>query len=211
MHWICRLLTVGSAGLLCVLAGCGTPAAVPTVNAPAVIQTTSALPPAIGTAAANATVNAPAAIQTASALPAIVGTAAANTTVNAPAVIQTAAALPAVVGTTAANTMVVQLAAENNSGETGTAVLTELNGKTTVLITVVGEPAGASQPAHIHDGQCGPTLGKVVYPLSDVVNGVSTTTLNVTIAQLKAAKYGLNGHKSAAEIGTYTFCGNLPQ
>ena len=36
-------------------------------------------------------------------------------------------------------------------------------------------------------------------------------TLNVTIAQLKAAKYGLNGHKSAAEIGTYTFCGNLPR
>jgi len=132
-------------------------------------------------------------------------------TINIPAAIQTASGLPAVAGTAAANTMIVQLAAENNSGETGTAVLTEVNGKVTVVVTIVGEPAGATQPAHIHDGQCGPTLGKVVYPLTDVVNGVSTTTINTTMAQLKSAKYGLNGHKSAAEIGTYTFCGNLSQ
>ena len=132
-------------------------------------------------------------------------------TVNIPAAIQTASGLPAIAGTAAANTMILQLAAENNSGETGTAVLTELNGKVTVVLTIIGEPAGASQPAHIHDGQCGPTLGKVVYPLTDVVNGVSTTTIDTTMAKLKSAKYGLNGHKSAAEIGTYTFCGNLTQ
>ena len=97
-------------------------------------------------------------------------------TVNVPAAIQTASGLPGLAGTAAANTMLVQFAAENNSGETGGAVLTEVNGKTTVLITIVGEPTGASQPAHIHDGGCGPTLGKVVYPLTNVVNGVSTTT-----------------------------------
>ena len=97
------------------------------------------------------------------------------------------------------------------SGEMGSAVLSEVNGQTTVVVTVVGEPAGASQPAHIHSGQCGATLGAVVYPLTNVVNGVSTTTINVTMAKLKSAQYGLNGHKSAAEIGTYTFCGNLTQ
>jgi hypothetical protein len=139
------------------------------------------------------------------------GAPAAVPTVNAPAAIQTASGLPGVVGTAAANTMLIQLNAENSSGETGSAVLTEVNGKTTVLITIIGEPAGATQPAHIHDGQCGPTLGKVVYPLTDVVNGVSTTTVNVTMAQLKGGKFGINGHKSAAEIGTYTFCGNLSQ
>ena len=132
-------------------------------------------------------------------------------TVNVPAAIQTASSLPGFVGTAAANTILVQLSAENSSGETGSAVLSEVSGKTTVLITIVGEPAGASQPAHIHEGNCGPTLGKVVYPLTNVVNGVSTTTIDATIAQLKSAKYGINGHKSAAEIGTYTFCGNLTQ
>ena len=132
-------------------------------------------------------------------------------TINIPAAIQTASALPGVVGTAAANSMIVQLAAENSSGEMGTAVLSEVNGQTTVVITVAGEPAGASQPAHIHSGQCGATLGAVVYPLTNVVNGVSTTTVNVTMAKLKSAKYGINGHKSAAEIGTYTFCGNLTQ
>ena len=132
-------------------------------------------------------------------------------TVNVPAAIQTASVLPGVVGTAAANSMVVQLNAENSSGETGSAVLTEVNGKTVVLVTIIGEPAGATQPAHIHEGNCGATLGKVVYPLTSVVNGVSTTTIDVTIAKLKSAKFGLNGHKSAAEIGTYTFCGNLTQ
>src|SRR5205823_14923234 len=132
-------------------------------------------------------------------------------TINVPAAVQTASGLPAIAATAAANSMIVQLAAENNSGETGTAVLTEVNGKVTVVITVIGEPAGATQPAHIHDGQCGPTLGKVVYPLTNVVNGVSTTTIDATMAQLKSAKYGINGHKSAAEINVYTFCGNLSQ
>jgi hypothetical protein len=132
-------------------------------------------------------------------------------TFNVPTAVATASNLPGVVATAAANSMVVQFAAENNSGETGAAVLTEVNGQTSVVITVIGEPAGAIQPAHIHDGSCGPTLGKVVYPLTNVVNGVSTTTVATTIANLRSAKFAINGHKSAAEIGTYVFCGALPQ
>ncbi|MCA1554434.1 MAG: hypothetical protein LC737_08650 [Chloroflexi bacterium] len=132
-------------------------------------------------------------------------------TVNVPAAIQTASGLPAVVGTAAANTITVQLAAENNSGETGTAVLTEISGKTTVVVTVAGEPSGASQPMHIHDGSCGPTLGGVKFTLTPVSNGVSSTTVDTTIAALKAAKFAINAHKSSSEMGSYVFCGNITQ
>ncbi|HET6318338.1 MAG TPA: hypothetical protein VFG86_17935 [Chloroflexota bacterium] len=132
-------------------------------------------------------------------------------TVNVPAAIQTASNIPAQVATIAANTLTIQLAAENSSGETGTAVLTEVGGKTTVVVAVAGEPGGASQPMHIHDGNCGANLGGVKYTLTPVANGVSTTTVDVTIAQLKAAKFAINGHKSASEMSVYVFCGNITQ
>src|SRR5438105_8263029 len=122
-------------------------------------------------------------------------------TVNVPAAIQTASNIPAQVGTIAANTVTIQLAAENSSGETGTAVLTEVSGKTTVVIAVAGEPAGASQPMHIHDGNCGANLGGIKYTLTPLANGVSTTTVDVTIAQLKAAKFAINGRSEERRVG----------
>ena len=58
---------------------------------------------------------------------------------------------------------------------------------------------------------CGPTLGKVVFTLNPLTNGVSTTVVDTTIANLKSAKYAINGHKSASEMSSYVFCGNLTQ
>ncbi len=105
----------------------------------------------------------------------------------------------------------VTLATLNNSGESGTATLTDLgNGQTKVEVTITGEPSGASNPMHIHSGQCGPTLGGVVFPLSPVVNGTSTTTVATSLDSIMDGKHAINGHKSAAEIGTYVFCGNIP-
>ncbi len=103
------------------------------------------------------------------------------------------------------------LEAENNSGETGTATLTDLgNGKTMVLVEINGEPDGAAQPMHIHQGQCGPTLGKVVFPLTDLQNGKSTTTVDAALETLTTGGFAINGHKSAQEISVYVFCGNIP-
>lgn len=118
-------------------------------------------------------------------------------------------AVPA--ATAAASAVTVKLNPDSNSGESGAAVLAEVGGRTTVVVTIVGEPAGATQPMHIHEGSCGPTLGKVVYTLSPVANGVSTTTVDVTIDKLKASKFAINGHKSASEMSIYVFCGNIAQ
>lgn len=104
--------------------------------------------------------------------------------------------------------MTLALTAENNSGESGTAVLKETDGKVTVTIMVTGFPSNP-QPAHIHVGAC-PGVGAVKYPLTNVVNGQSVTTLPVTLAQLKQQlPLAINLHESAANITTYTSCGAL--
>ena len=99
---------------------------------------------------------------------------------------------------------------QNNSGESGTATLEETAGKVKVTLNLTGAPAGVTQPAHIHTGTCA-NIGGVLYPLTFPVDGVSETTLNVTLAQLKEQMpLALNVHKSQAEASVYYSCGDLP-
>lgn len=109
-----------------------------------------------------------------------------------------------------AGTLTVNLAAQNRSGQNGTATLTEENGKVMVTMSLTGTSSTASaQPAHIHAGKC-PDVGEVVNALTSLVNGKSTTTLNTTLSALKAkAPLAINVHKSVSEISTYTACGDI--
>jgi Cu/Zn superoxide dismutase len=129
--------------------------------------------------------------------------------VTALAVTALAATVPAAADTMAmAKTATIQLAAQNGSGETGTAVLTEGTAGVTVVIALKGAPATA-QPAHIHTGTCA-KLGGVKYPLTNVVAGASKTTVKgVTIADLMASPMAINVHESAADIQKYVACGNI--
>ena len=105
--------------------------------------------------------------------------------------------------------MTVVLAEENKSGESGTATLSEANGKTTVTIALTGFTKDVVQPAHIHVGAC-PGVGAVKYPLTSVVNGSSVTELTATLADLSQnLPLAINVHKTAAEITSYTACGAL--
>jgi hypothetical protein len=109
----------------------------------------------------------------------------------------------------ATNKVKLTLLGENKSGESGTAVLEEINGKVSVTVSLTGFVAGVVQPAHIHIGAC-PGVGAVKYPLKSLVNGTSVTTLDVTMAQLKTElPLALNVHKSASEVSVYTACGPL--
>jgi CHRD domain len=115
------------------------------------------------------------------------------------------------IGTASAqDTVTVTLSPENDSGISGTATLTAMGSQTQVVINVTGEPAGASEPDHIHTGQCGPTLGGVKFPLKNVENGTSTTTVNATLASLETGGFAINLHESAANISHYVGCGNIP-
>ncbi len=118
------------------------------------------------------------------------------------------AALPFAAATAATNTLTVTLNAENNSGETGTATLTQETGGVQVVLAIKGAPATA-QPAHIHTGTCAELKG-VVYPLTSVTNGSSTTVVKgITIDQLLKSPMAINVHKSASDLATYVACGNI--
>jgi hypothetical protein len=102
------------------------------------------------------------------------------------------------------------------SGQSGYATLTARDLKTEVVISVSSGPAGVAQPAHIHDvtAQGGANCAlppKVVYPLTNVVDGKSTTVVDVSLAALQAKPYAVCIHKSPQEATVYTAEGGIPQ
>ena len=112
------------------------------------------------------------------------------------------------IGAGEGETMTVVLSEQNDSGQSGTATLTEVDGQTNVLVEL-DVPSDVSQPAHIHSGAC-PDVGDVVYPLANVVDGVSETILGVDLATLMGElPLAINVHQSAEQISVYTSCGDL--
>lgn len=105
----------------------------------------------------------------------------------------------------------VKMGAQNGSGQNGTATIVNKGSGVLVTVTVSNEPKGASEPAHIHAGTCSKLNPAPWKPLSNVVNGVSTTTVpGVTVAQLTGkTKYAINVHKSAAMLKVYVSCGGI--
>ena len=105
--------------------------------------------------------------------------------------------------------VIYQISSLNGSGEKGTVQLAAVAGnKTEVTITLTGEPALASQPAHIHTGAC-PTPGGVKWPLSNVIHGSSTTVVDAPLGVINKAGFAVNVHLSAKNIPHYVACGNL--
>ena len=103
----------------------------------------------------------------------------------------------------------VTLGEQNNSGQNGTAVLTDMGDGTTKVVISVSNGSSTAQPAHIHDGTCANLDPKPAYPLTSVVNGMSETIVPVEIHHLTDEPYAINIHKSAAEASVYTACGNI--
>jgi hypothetical protein len=73
----------------------------------------------------------------------------------------------------AAEPITVQLGQQNNSGESGTAVLTDAGPKTKVVIDIKGAPAGVGQPVHVHKGTCAQLDPAPAYGLTTLANGKS--------------------------------------
>ena len=110
----------------------------------------------------------------------------------------------------AAGPVTVPLTPQNGSGESGTATLTEQGAKTKVTVAVNGTPAGVAQPLHVHKGTCQKLDPKPSYGLATLTDGKSETTIDVSLPALQAGGFAINGHKSAQEVNTYVFCGNIP-
>jgi len=107
------------------------------------------------------------------------------------------------------STLTVPMLEQNGSGESGTVTLTQQGRDIKVVISLKGAPATTPQPAHIHEGACANIKG-VVYPLSNVVNGQSTTIVkNATIGSLLKGPQAINVHDSAANLGKYVACADI--
>jgi hypothetical protein len=103
----------------------------------------------------------------------------------------------------------LQLTTLNDSGVTGSAVLTDL-GDGTTRVEVDVDPAGhPDMPAHIHPGTCVDLVPQPLYPLSNVIDGESETILEVSLDELFAGDLALNVHNSSQDFATYTACADL--
>jgi hypothetical protein len=105
--------------------------------------------------------------------------------------------------------LTIDLGAQNNSGETGTATLTPEGRKTKVAIELSNTPAGVAQPAHIHKGTCADLDKAPKWKLEPVKDGKSTTMVPVSLKTLLKDKTAINVHKSPTEIQAYVACGDI--
>jgi hypothetical protein len=104
--------------------------------------------------------------------------------------------------------LTVTLLEQNGSRQAGIATVQELGDKVRVHLRVAGATSSA-EPAHIHLGKC-PKPGAVKYPLTDVVNGLSETMLDVSLSNLKSMMpLAINIHQSKEEIQKYVSCGDF--
>ena len=106
--------------------------------------------------------------------------------------------------------LTVPLEEQNDSGQTGTAVLTGRANLTNISLAL---SAGAleTELAHIHEGSCGPgNLGGVVYDLTsfEAGSGISITNIQAPLADLISGEFAVNTHESG-EPSVYTSCGNI--
>ncbi|MDA1128384.1 MAG: CHRD domain-containing protein [Chloroflexi bacterium] len=107
--------------------------------------------------------------------------------------------------------LAIVLGEQNDSGQTGTAVLAGRGSFTNVSLSL-SAGALASELTHIHSGQCGASdLGGVVHALTSFEggSGVSVTNVPASLGSLMTGAFAVNIHK-AGESGVYTSCGNIP-
>lgn len=98
---------------------------------------------------------------------------------------------------------------QNDSGITGTATLSPTSdGQVDVEIELDGSDGGP-HPAHIHRGSCADLDPNPAFPLEDVVDGRSKTTVEVDVADLTADEYAINVHESPENVATYVACGDV--
>jgi len=102
------------------------------------------------------------------------------------------------------------LAEQNASGVSGTVKLEPI-GQSEIKVTIDldGTEDDASHPAHVHPGTCADLDPTPEYPLKNVVNGRSETTIEASPLDLFTGEYAVNVH-DADDPSVYVACANIP-
>ncbi len=107
--------------------------------------------------------------------------------------------------------LTVDLEEQNGSGVSGTATLTPVDlDQVEVTLELSGGEEGVAQPAHIHPGTCDDLDPTPEFPLTNVEDGTSETTVQASPVDLFTGEYAINVHKSEDEAETYVACGDIP-
>ncbi len=105
--------------------------------------------------------------------------------------------------------IVVSMGALNSSGQAGKATLSDMNGKTKVVVEISGGVTGVPQPSHIHMGTI-LTPGAIIYPLNTVINGKAETILDVSLEMLDTKlPLAIMVHKSKDEAKIFVSGGDI--
>ena len=103
----------------------------------------------------------------------------------------------------------LSLAGQNNSGISGTAVITELpGGKMRVEVRATGAGAGP-QPAHIHQGTCANLDPAPKFTLTSLTNGAAMTEVDGSIRDITASPHAIHLHKAPDELPVYVACADI--
>ncbi|MGH3073146.1 MAG: CHRD domain-containing protein [Gaiellaceae bacterium] len=106
--------------------------------------------------------------------------------------------------------VMIELAEQNGSGQTGTATFTAAGPDETRVVVEVTNPPAESQPVHIHRGSCEQLDPDPLYGLPNLMNGRTEATVPASIEELTAGGLALNAHRSDEQLDLYVACGNLP-
>jgi hypothetical protein len=109
---------------------------------------------------------------------------------------------------------------DNNSGQTGFAILTDLGSKGMTVVVETNDPgyadAAATQFAHIHDGTCGEVgvIKSSLEPLHRLDGkpgrfGSTSQVTNTTFSDLKKGSWIINVH-DVTDKTLYVSCGTIP-
>lgn len=103
----------------------------------------------------------------------------------------------------------VKLVDWSETGVTGTAVLTDQGNTSQVVVSIDGPGVVGGHELHIHNGTCG-NPGTATYTLNPIdANGKSTSTINLSVAQLTRGNYFINVHPDEENWDAWMVCGNI--
>jgi hypothetical protein len=103
----------------------------------------------------------------------------------------------------------VDLDEQNDSGISGTATLSPTSDGTVEVELELDGSDGGPHPAHIHEGSCADLDPTPAFPLEDVVDGRSATTVDVDVSDLTVNEYAINVHESPENADEYVACGDV--
>ena len=103
----------------------------------------------------------------------------------------------------------IELSEQNDSGQSGTATLEAAGeGQTTVTLEL-SNPPDVPQPVHIHEGTCAEIDPQPAFPLENLEDGTSETTVDISVEELQSGEYAINAHASEEDVETYVACGDV--